>query len=304
MFLPCAARKVLAIAPPMQSASHLAEQRLDDVDLVAHLGAAEHATKGFSGLSTSLPSAASSFSSSKPAAAGRARAWAARAPRRARGAPRRRRRRRTRRRARRAGARRPRRWPLSSSWKRRFSSRQTCPARRSWMTFFGASPTQSSGRWTSSRVSSASRSPHTSRLRPSGLPGFGRPRCDARITLAPARSRADGRQRLADARVVGDRRLLVEGDVEVDADEDLLVLDGEVARRRCRRADSSVVGRGDEILRWSTSAQPFFAAMRARSIMRFEKPHSLSYQAKILAKLSPRPGSSSRRTMLEAGLPM
>ena len=50
----------------------------------------------------------------------------------------------------------------SSAWKRRFSRRQTWPARRSNTTFRAASPMQSSGMWTSTPRSCARRAPHGS----------------------------------------------------------------------------------------------------------------------------------------------
>ena len=69
-------------------------------------------------------------------------------------------------------------------------------------------------------------------------PFFGRPRWLARIDARAALERVlDRRQRLADARVVGDRARPVERHVEVDADEDALVLDRQIANRSdARRA--------------------------------------------------------------------
>ena len=91
-----------------------------------------------------------------------------------------------------------------------------------------ASPTLSSANCTGRPSSCDSRSA-TGRSENSGfgLP-FGRPRCDARITVAPLSSSVpDRRQRRPDARVVADHAVL-DRHVEVDADEHPLALRVEI----------------------------------------------------------------------------
>ena len=75
-----------------------------------------------------------------------------------------------------------------------------------------------------------------------GLP-LGRPRCDARITVAPVLERVlDGRERRADARVVLDAPFL-DRHVEIDADEDTLPAHVEVTDRQLRHGTTPCRGR-------------------------------------------------------------
>ncbi len=102
----------------------------------------------------------------------------------------------------------------------------------------------------------------------------------------------DGRERLADARVVGDRCPSVQRDVEVDAEEDALVLDRQISDRR------------DAVERSRPWRSELRATSSASSTMRFEKPHSLSYQLKTFAKLSPMTCVSVASKIDERGSPM
>jgi hypothetical protein len=87
----------------------------------------------------------------------------------------------------------------------------------------------------------------------------------------------------SNARVVRDLAVF-ERDVEIHADEDALVLDRQLADRENAfevvRAGAGHDGCGSE-------AQSFEETSCESSIIRFEKPHSLSYQEKTLANLSP-----------------
>src|ERR1700690_166642 len=107
---------------------------------------------------------------------------------------------------------------------------------------------------------------------------------------SPALDRVFDRwQRLADARVVGDA-FAVHRDIEINAQKYAFVLYRKIADRsnpleRVRHHD-------------------FAATSWARSIMRFEKPHSLSYQLKTLAKRSPTTCVSVASKIDECGSPM
>jgi hypothetical protein len=146
-------------------------------------------------------------------------------PTRGRGAPRRRRRSRRRRRARRA----PREGLVVLLFflvEAQVLEQAELPGRADLgSTFFGRRRCSRRAGAPRRRVSSARRAPQGSSERPSRLPGFGRPEVDWRGSpwRRPRIANLDRGQRLADARVVGDgARLLVEGDVEVHADEDAL----------------------------------------------------------------------------------
>ncbi len=106
----------------------------------------------------------------------------------------------------------------------------------------------------------------------SGLP-FGRPRCEATITRRAVRDGPlDRRQRRLDPGRVGDRAVL-QRDVEVGANERALA--GEI-----EAVDVAERHRG-------ASAQRRPRPMRrATSRMRFEKPHSLSYQESTLHEVA------------------
>src|ERR1019366_8578130 len=88
----------------------------------------------------------------------------------------------------------------------------------------------------------------------------------------------DRRQRFADARVVGDLAAF-EGHVEVDAQKDPLVLDGEIANRADPEERTGH--------RSGAFAQSFDARSGAGSTIRFENAHSLSSQEKTLPNVSP-----------------
>ena len=149
------------------------------------------------------------------------------------------------------------------------------------------------------------------------------------LTLGPAEVRGeddlrpgldgvlDGGEGGLDPRVVRDlAALLVERRVEVDPDEDPLVgqpvalLEG---------AELQVLDRRDVVEDAHVSAPFSFAALFemktgrdgqpaatsfARSIMRLEKPHSLSYQAKTFTMLPPMTVVRVPSTVELAGLPM
>ena len=94
----------------------------------------------------------------------------------------------------------------------------------------------------------------------------------------------DGGQRRANAGVVLYIAVLVERDVEVDAHEEPLALDGQLFDR----ADHSLP-----------------ATISATSTMRLEKPHSLSYQAKTFTNLPSSPTMVCVESKIEeAGLPL
>ena len=140
------------------------------------------------------------------------------------------------------------------------------------------SPTQSSARITSLAEQLAEpRAGRLQRASPASTLPSGRPGASARITRAPLLERVlDGGQRRADARVVRHlARLLVERDVEVDADEDALAVD-----RRAASMDLIIASAGGPCpLQLAADEQ------LATSTMRLEKPHSLSYQENTLTNL-------------------
>src|SRR5690606_31874482 len=112
---------------------------------------------------------------------------------------------------------------------------------------------------------------------------------------------ADRRQGRRDARVVGHLALLVHRDVEVDPDEDPLVLEPAALVEGAELELLEGVDVAETHRRLFGVQEPTSAA---RSIMRFEKPHSLSYQAKTFTIVSPRTWVRVPSTVLEAGLPM
>ena len=124
----------------------------------------------------------------------------------------------------------------SSGWNRRFSSSTTwLPACAVATAFVASSPMQSEAKTTARPSSSDSRPATGFRLYSGATLPFGRPRCDARIDRrALVEGVRDGRQRRADARVVADRAVL-DRHVEIDADEDLLAPQIEVADRQLHR---------------------------------------------------------------------
>jgi hypothetical protein len=184
MFLPFAARNVFAIAPPMTSVVTRSRSDSTTAILSDTFAPPRIAMYGFSGAVTMVPSAAISFSRRNPQPRSRysfARPWTlacarCTAPNASS----------TYTSASVASSRQKSSSSFSSSsWKRRFSSRHTCPARRSYTTFFAASPMQSSGSVTSCPRSSARRIAHGSRERRGSGPFFGRPRWLAQTTRAP-----------------------------------------------------------------------------------------------------------------------
>ena len=106
------------------------------------------------------------------------------------------------------------------------------------------------------------------------------------------KSVANGGKRGADARVLGNTAALVEGHVEILADEDPLVLEVEISE-------------SDEAHRPTGAHQGprHFAFINATvaSSMRLLKPHSLSYQASTLTSVPPVTLVSDASKVLEAG---
>jgi hypothetical protein len=184
IFLPCAARKVLAIAPPMRARRHLpssASTRRSCRSPWRRRGSPRRASRA---LCTTLPSALSSRSSSRPAARSRtslaARDRGVRPVHRAEGvvyvdvA-----------RARRARARSPRRWPPPPGGSG--GSRAGDLVRRAgrMTTFFGRVADAVVGdTWTSISRQLGEPRRRTPRVLRVGA-GLGRPRCEARTTFAP-----------------------------------------------------------------------------------------------------------------------
>ena len=117
---------------------------------------------------------------------------------------------------------------------------------------------------------------------------FGRPKCDSSSTIAPlSASSSTVGSSSAKPRIVGHRRAL-HRHVQIDAHEHPLA--GQVGRQIIKRLEA---GRHDQIS---------FAIAPAVSTMRFEKPHSLSYQLTTRTSL-PSITAVSRLSMVElAGL--
>ena len=298
---PCAARNVLAIAPPITSTFTLLDQVAEQVELGGHLGAADHGGNR-AHRDCRAPRPAPRV---RPASGGRHRpAAGARRPRcwRARGARRRTRRSRRRRpvspdRPAKAGS-----FFSSSAWKRVFSSTSTSPRRHAVDRLLGRRRRRSPRR---SAPAGRARRPAPSAIGASDISGtrlpFGRSKWLHTMTFAPlpTSSRMVGVSRSIRVRSLilpsrtgtlrsarSSTRLPADVDVVEGAkghgrDPDVCRLQGRGLARPTRRLHRSCRGRpldgrhraGHDVLldyRLPNSA--------AVSDMRLEKPHSLSYQ--------------------------
>ena len=227
----------------MSSASTLAEEVLDDLDLVRHLRAAEHRHERPLRARRAPPRYFSSSSIRKPG--GRLRQRASPCPRstRARGGSSRTRRSRRRRRVPPAAARTPGRsspLPCGSGGSRAATRLSPC-ARAAAMAVAAGSPTQSSANAHRPAEQLPPGASATGFRLNSGLgPPLGRPRCDARITVAPCSSAylivgSDARTRVSSLIAP-----VLDRDVEVDADEDALAREIEIADGQLRHGRTSV----------------------------------------------------------------